>query len=499
MAQDPNDKWDAGSLDPHDWDRYSKTVHKMLDDAISKMRTAQEGRVWTAFPDDKKQAQSQPLPRVGTPLDDIQSQISELLPYGVGNTHPRFFGWVHGAGSPGNMVAEIAAAAMNANLGGRDHGAIYIEKQVIDWVRSMFGFPTDASGLVVSGTSMATIVAMKTARDHVIEHNARREGIGQTRLVGYASSQTHSCVARAFDMLGLGSNALRMIPVNERSEVDLFALQTAIDADRAAGLHPFTVIGNAGTVNVGAIDDLAALADIAATENLWLHIDGAFGAAGILSTDIAPRLKGIERAQSIAFDFHKWLHVNYDAGFVLIRSGAAHLSAFSERPDYLIGAQEGLAAGGHWPVDYGPELSRGFRALKIWEQLSEHGTDKLGEMISKNCRQAAYLGMRVAEHADLELLAPVCTSICCLRYANADQSADDLDAFNNDLVIQLQLRGIVVPSVTKVAGKTAIRVNITNHRTRMSDVDILIEEIDVVVREMSTSRKTQSENKRRSA
>ncbi|MEP5153793.1 pyridoxal-dependent decarboxylase [Planktotalea sp.] len=484
MAKNPKDLWDAVTLDPDDWDSYSATVHQMLDDAISKMRNAQDGRVWTPFPEEKKAEQDQPLPNAGKSLETIQTQVSELLPYNVGNTHPRFFGWVHGAGSPGNMVADIAAAAMNANLGGRDHGAIYIEKQVIAWVRNMFDFPEAASGLIVSGTSMATIIAMKTARDAAINHNVRRDGIGQARLVGYASSQTHSCVARAFDMLGFGSAALRKIAVNDQFEMDLDALNAAIDADRAAGLLPFTVVGNAGTVNVGAIDDLNALADVAEVENLWLHIDGAFGAAGILSEEIAPRLQGIERANSIAFDFHKWLHVNYDAGFVLIRDGAAHLNAFSERPDYLIGAKEGLAAGGHWPVDYGPELSRGFRALKIWEQLSEHGTFKLGQMISKNCRQAAYLGRRVAEHSDLELLAPVASSVCCLRFTAPDLSAEEIDAFNDRLVIELQLRGIAVPSVTKIDGKTAIRVNITNHRTQMKDIDVLIEEIETVAKAM---------------
>lgn len=484
MSKNPTLDWDDVTLDPEDWDQYAATVHQMVDDAIAKMRTANEGRVWTAFPEEKKAEQSQPLPHAGTPLAHVQQQIAEFLPYNVGNTHPRFFGWVHGAGSPGNMVAEIAAAAMNANLGGRDHGAIYIEKQVIAWVRAMFDFPETASGLVVSGTSMATLVALKTARDQAIAHNVRREGLGHSRLVGYASSQTHSCVARAFDLLGIGSEALRMIPVNARSEIELGALQKAIEADRTAGLHPFIVIGNAGTVNVGAIDDLEALAETAAKEELWLHIDGAFGAAGILSADIKPRLKGIERANSIAFDFHKWLHVNYDAGFVLIRSGDAHLRAFSERSDYLAGAQQGLAAGGHWPVDYGPELSRGFRALKIWEQLREHGTDKLGQMISKNCRQAAYLGKRVTGHARLELLAHVSTSICCFRFADDAKTDEELNAFNDDLVITLQLRGVAVPSVTRVDGKTAIRVNITNHRTRMSDIDVLIAEIDAVLGDM---------------
>jgi glutamate/tyrosine decarboxylase-like PLP-dependent enzyme len=379
------------------------------------------------------------------------------------------------------MIADIAAAAMNANLGGRDHGAMYVENQITRWIREMFDFPDTASGLVVSGTSIATVIALKTARDSVLGFSNRLSGHVQGQLVGYTSTQTHSCVARAFDILGLGSDTLRKIPVDSNFQIDLDALKSAIARDRAAGLRPFTIIATAGSANVGAIDDLSSLASLAKAESLWLHIDGAFGAAGVLSTDLAPQLDGIKQANSIAFDFHKWLHVNYDAGFVLIRSEEIHRRTFSDRPDYLLGAERGLAAGGHWPVDYGPELSRGFRALKIWEQFTEHGTEKLGQMITKNCRQAAYLGVCIEQHERLELLAPVATSICCFRYIAPQWSPNDLDRFNDELVIQLQLRGVVVPSVTKVDGKTAIRINITNHRTCMEDIDILLEEIDASV------------------
>ncbi|WP_251363982.1 pyridoxal phosphate-dependent decarboxylase family protein [Epibacterium ulvae] len=453
----------------------------MLDDALTKMKTTRDGRVWTPLPEKIKEAHTTPLPRKGTALCDVQRQIADFLPYNVGNTHPRFFGWVHGAGSPGNMIADIAAAAMNANLGGRDHGAMYVEKQVIRWIREMFDFPDTASGLVVSGTSIATIIALKSARDSALAFDNRLSGHAQGQLVGYTSTQTHSCVARAFDILGLGSNALRKIPVDHDFQIDLDALKLAIARDQAAGLRPFAIIGTAGSVNVGAIDDLSTLATIAEAEDLWLHIDGAFGAAGILSEDLAPRLEGLKQADSIAFDFHKWFHVNYDAGFVLIRSEDIHRRAFSDRPDYLLGATRGLAAGGHWPVDYGPELSRGFRALKIWEQFTEHGTEKIGQMITKNCRQAAYLGTCVDQHEKLELLAPVATSVCCFRYIAPQWGPSDLDRFNDELVIQLQLSGVVVPSVTKVDGKTAIRINITNHRTCMEDIDILLEEIDANV------------------
>jgi len=458
------------TLDPENWTQTRAAAHRMLDAALDKMERTAQGPVWQPLPDDLKQALQAPLPQQGAGVAAMQAQAQTLLPYGVGNTHPRFFGWVHGAGAASGLIADIAASAMNANLGGRDHGAIYVEKQVVDWVRQMFGFPDAASGLVVSGTSMATIIALKVAREAALGLATRSDGVGAHRLVGYASSQAHNCVARAFDLLGLGAGALRSVPVNAAYEMDLSALAEMIAQDRADGLQPFVVVGTAGSVNVGAFDDLEALADLADKQDMWLHVDGAFGAAGVLSETLRPRLKGVKRADSLAFDFHKWLHVNYDAGFVLVRDGAAHLAAFSSRPDYLQAAKRGLAAGNPWPVEYGPELSRGFRALKIWAQLVEHGTDKLGAMISKNCAQARYLARLVQDHPALTLLAPVASSIVCFRYG-------DSDAVNGEIVMQLQESGIAAPSVTTLDGQTAIRVNITNHRTRNSDLDMLVDEV----------------------
>lgn len=464
------------SLDPVDWQEFRALSHKMLDAAVDKMEAAREGRVWTEFPAELKASLQCGLPAEGLGTAATQQRIEALLPYGVGNTHPRFFGWVHGSGTPGNLIADIAAAAMNANLGGRDHGAMYVEKQVVDWCRELFEFPKGASGLIVSGTSIATVVALKVARDRCLGFTSRKAGVGGAKLVGYTSTQTHSCVARAFDILGLGSDALRKIAVDDQFEIDIDALHDAIRSDRAAGLTPFVIIGTAGAVNVGAIDDLDALADIAAEQRLWLHVDGAFGAAGVLSDRLRPRLTGLKRADSLAFDFHKWFHVNYDAGFVLIRSEEAHRQAFSERPAYLKGADRGLAAGNPWPVEYGPELSRGFRALKIWSQLVEHGTDRIGEMITRNCEQATYLAQLVTARANMEVLAPVAMNICCFRCTDPALDAAALDRLNDEIVIQLQLQGIAAPSTTTIEGKTAIRVNITNHRTTFGDIDVLVRE-----------------------
>ena len=474
---DPKSPIPGQGLDPQDWAAFRQSAHDLLDAAIDKMTANREGRVWTPFPPEMKAAFAQPLPKDGQGEAEIAAQLAALLPYGVGNTHPRFFGWVHGSGTPQNLLAEIVTSAINANAGGRDHGAIYVERQVIAWCREMFGFPETASGLVVSGTSLATVIAVKTARDAALEFRSRKEGICGDRLVGYASTEAHACNPRAFDILGLGTDALRRIPVNEAYEMDIEALRSAIQADRAAGLTPFLIIGTAGTVNTGSTDPLADLSEIAKAENLWFHVDGAFGALARLSPEHAARFDAISLADSIAFDFHKWLHVNYDAGCVLVRDEAHHRHAFSDRPDYLKGTERGIAAGNPWPVEYGPELSRGFRALKVWSQIAGFGTERLGAAIARNCAQAAYLSDRVAADQRFELLAPARLNICCFRFRPAELEEVALDALNEEIVLRLQESGIAAPSTTRLKGRLAIRINLTNHRTRESDLDLLLAEI----------------------
>lgn len=483
MSDDPET-----SLDPQDWAAFRNTAHALLDAAMDKMQAAREGRVWTPFPADLKAAFDQPLPETGLEDAALSVQLKALLPYGAGNTHPRFFGWVHGSGTPHNLLAEITASAINANAGGRDHGAIYVERQVIRWCRELFGFPESAGGLIVSGTSLATVVALKTARDVRLGFASRKSGVGSARLVGYASAQAHSCNARAFDILGMGADALRRIPVNGQFEMDTAALCAAIQADRDAGLQPFVIIGTAGTVNTGATDPLAELADIAAAEELWLHIDGAFGALGMLVPQFRARYAAIARADSLAFDFHKWMHVNYDAGCVLVRDEALQRQAFSDRPDYLKGSPRGLAAGPTWPVEYGPELSRGFRALKVWSQIAGFGTVRLGAAIAANCAQARYLASKVIADPQFELLAPVALNICCFRYYDERLEGAALDALNEEIVIRLQELGIAAPSTTRLNGAAAIRVNLTNHRTQLSDLDLLLAEVAALGRSEETRR-----------
>jgi glutamate/tyrosine decarboxylase-like PLP-dependent enzyme len=468
------------SLDPAEWGEFRALCHEMLDEALAHLETARTRPVWRPVPDEAKAALAEPLPRAPQGASRVCADFRRLvLPYATGNTHPRFFGWVHGSGTAGGMLAELLAAAMNANLGGRDHGPVYVERQVLEWCRQLFGFPEGAGGLLVSGTSMATLIALTVARNYMAGHDVRRHGLGpgSGSLVAYASAEAHGSIAKALEILGLGSGALRSVPVDGAYRMDLAALARAIEDDTAAGRVPFCVIATAGTVNTGAIDDLAGVAAICRARDLWLHVDGAFGALAVLSETLKPRLAGIARADSLAFDFHKWLHVPYDAGCVLVRRGELQRWTFSSRQDYLAGMARGLAGGEPWFCEYGPELSRGFRALKVWFTLKEHGLARLGRKIDDNCRQAAALAGRVRDHPNLELLAPAPLNIVCFRFTWPGATPELLDRVNGGIVTELQARGIAAPSTTRLEGALAIRVNITNHRTRRSDVAVLIEAI----------------------
>jgi len=477
------------SLDPADWTKFRALAHRMLDVSLDYAEGVRDRPVWTPVPDDVKQALTEALPIEPQGTEKVCDDFVRLvLPYATGNTHPRFFGWVHGSGTPGAIIADTFAAAMNANLGGRDHGAIYVERQVVDWCRELFDFPDTASGLVVSGTSMATFIALTTARYAKAGYDVRHQGVQaeEYRLVGYSSEEAHSCIARTFDYMGIGQDALRVVPVDDHYRMDTAALRGAILADIDAGNRPFCVIGAAATVNTAAMDDLTAIADICEEFGLWFHVDGAFGAVAALSEKLRPRLKGIERADSIAFDFHKWMHVQYDAAAVLIRREDLHREAFTLRREYLTAAPRGLAGGNPWPCEYGPELSRGFRALKIWFALKEHGIRRIAEKVEDNCRQAAHLAEKVEAHPELELAAPVSLNIVCLRYTAPGRSKDQLKAINGEIVMDLQEQGIAAPSTTTLKGDFAIRVNITNHRTTVSDLDILIDAIVAAGRAISS-------------
>ena len=462
-----------GSLDPADWPAFRALAHRALDDTLDAVAHVGDGVPWKPIPAEIRAAiAADPVPRgPADPAAVYAAFIAHIAPYAVDNRHPRFFGWVHGAGTVTDILAQMLAAGMNANVGGRDHAAVEVERRVIRWWCDVFGFPAGASGILTSGTSMANLIGVLVARRAAAGPGVRERGVpASLQLTGYTSNEAHGSVARAFDVAGLGKDALRAIAVDANHRMDVDALRTAIAADRAAGKTPFAIVATAGSASTGAFDDLDALATIARAERVWLHVDGAFGALTQLAPAVRSRVRGIERADSLAFDLHKWLHVSYDAGAVLVRDGALHASTFADHAPYLVRAERGTAAGEPWFTDFGPELSRGFRALSVWFTMKTYGLDRFGESIVRQCALATALGERIAAAPQLELLAPVALNIVCFRYAAA-LDEPSLDALNGRIVVDLQERWIAVPSTTRVNGKLAIRLNVMNHRTTQGDLD----------------------------
>ena len=461
------------SLDPTDWASLRAQGHRMLDDMLDYIEHIRARPVWQPIPDEIRASLREPLPAGASELAGVYEQFKRaILPYATGNTHPGFMGWVHGGGNPAGMLAEMLAAGLNANLGGRDHMPIEVERQITRWMAELFGFPETASGLFVTGTSMANLLGVLVARTNALGVASRSEGVAaaERRLVAYTSKAAHGCITQAMEISGLGSAALRVIPTNALHQIDLTALRLAISIDRHDGCTPFLLVGNAGTVDIGAIDDLVSLADVARCEDMWFHVDGAFGALAMLAPDLAPRLAGIEQADSIALDFHKWGQVPYDAGFFLAYDGAKHRETFTAPAAYLRRETRGLAAGSPWPCEFGPDLSRGFRALKTWFTFKVHGAERVGAMISETCAIARHLEACVKARPELELMAPVALNIVCFRYR-----APDADRVNAKIVADLHEGGQVAPSTTVLDAGLAIRAAIVNHRTERRDVELLVD------------------------
>ncbi len=470
------------SLDPSDWSELRALGHRMLDELFDDMENIRAQPVWRPMPDDVRAAWAEKLPRAGADPQAVYADFRRLIaPYGAGNRHPRFMGWVQGGGTAIGMLADMLAAGLNANCGGRDHAPIACERQVVRWAAEMLGLPVESSGLVVTGTSMANLIAVLVARAAALGAGGRQSGIGDVRLTAYASAGAHLCVGRALDMAGLGIDALRLVPCDRHGRMVLAALDAYVAADRNAGMSPFLVVGTAGSVDMGATDDLAAIADRCRRDGLWFHIDAAFGALAMLSPALRPLFAGIERADSVAFDFHKWAQVPYDAGCVVVRDAAAHHAAFARPVAYLGRHARGLAGGEPWPVDLGPELSRGFRALKVWMSLKSYGADRIARVVETCCALAQRLAAAVEADTRLQLAAPVALNIVCFRYVRGD------DAMQAAIAADLQEAGDVVLSTTILQERTVLRAAIVNHRTCRQDIDMIVPAVLRVGSRLSTT------------
>ncbi|HUH86275.1 MAG TPA: pyridoxal-dependent decarboxylase [Stellaceae bacterium] len=466
------------TLDPENWADALALSHRIVDDAVAYLRDVRDRPVWQNMPADVRSRFSTALPRSPEPLAEIYRTITEtVMPYPMGNIHPRFWSWYMGASNFTGALGDFLSAIQGSNLGGGDHAATLMDQQVVNWCKEMIGLPASASGTLVSGGSMANLIGLAVARNAKSGIDVRERGVAamEKPLRFYGSDQVHGCHRKAMEALGLGNCALRRIPSDGGLRIDIGALRAAIAADRAAGFQPACVIANAGTVNTGAIDDLAGLRALAAQEDLWLHVDGCIGALLAIAPENAFRVAGIEKADSLALDPHKWLHVPFEAGCALVRDAAAHHNAFGVTHEYLESTARGLASG-VWLHDYGLQTSRAYRALKIWMSLKEHGVEKFGRLIDQNIAQARYLTELIKGEALLELVAPTNINIVCFRYrlAGADRAA--LKLINVEVMVRLQEQGIAAISDTTIRGEHCLRAAINNHRTRRSDLELLVRE-----------------------
>lgn len=468
------------TLDPSDWDSFRVQAHSALDMMIDYLRGVRDEPVWRPIPDPVVQRLSAEPPEEPEGLERaLRDFQSDILPYPSGNLHPRFWSWVAGNGSPTGMVADMLASGLNAlTIGFDDSAATRVDLQVLDWFKRLFRFPPESSGLFVSGSSMATIVALAVARTAKAGYDVRTHGVGRERsLLVYGSTETHNSVHKGVELLGLGNAHLRSIPTNAAFEIQIDSLVRAIETDAAHGRRPAILIANAGTVNTGAIDPLNAMADLASEYDLWLHVDGAFGSMATLTREPPSNLAGLEMADSLAFDLHKWLHQPYAVGCVLVRHPTLHRDTFTAEPAYLEVPDGGLAAG---PINFsafGVQHSRSFTALRPWLSFKTHGLRVFRELIEQNISQARYLDGLIRDTEYLELLAPTSLNIVNYRFNPGWIEESALDALNRRILVELQEQGIAGPSSTRIgeAGRFSIRVCITNHRSRLEDFRHLVD------------------------
>jgi aromatic-L-amino-acid/L-tryptophan decarboxylase len=466
------------SLDPADWEQYRAMGHQMLDDMVDYLRTVRDRPVWQSPSADSRRMLQSPLPREPSSIADVYETFKQhILPYPTGNIHPRFWGWVMGNGTPVGLLADLLGSAVNCHVSGYDQAATLVERQVIGWLAEMLDYPASASGLLVSGGTVANLIGIATARNHLAGVDVRRAGLdpgASGRLTIYGSDATHAWAERSCDLMGLGADGFRKVPADGEDRIRIDELVLMLRRDRDRGCRPICIVGNAGTVATGASDDLHALADLARAEGLWFHVDGAFGALAKLSPKYRHLADGVERADSVAFDLHKWGFLQYETGAVLVRDASIHEQAFSFAPSYLETFTGGIAVQPTEFASRGIQLSRSFRALRVWMNFSVYGVNKLGAIVEQNIEDVQYLSARIGAHPELELLGPSAMNVVCFRVKPAGLAEKELDALNARVLVRIQESGIAVPSNARIRGRFAIRVANTNHRTIRADFDLLI-------------------------
>jgi len=461
------------TLDPENWGELKALGHRMVDDMIDHLASVRQRPPMMPINEKMAAAFMKPLPMEPEGIDRAYGDFKEnvLGPHMGLNTHPRFWGWVVGTGTAQGALAEMLATGINFNMPGGPFPPVLVETQVLEWFKGIFGFPKEASGLLVGGGSEANLLGIAVARNTKAGFNLRQLGqaAAPKRMVLYGSAETHVAIDKAVQLLGLGEDSYRKIPVDDDYRIRVDILEEEIRKDKEAGFAPFCVVGTAGTTNTGSFDDLSKLADICAREGLWFHVDGAYGAWAAISGSTKHLVAGLDRADSLAFDLHKWMYMPFDVACTLVRNEEDHFKTFAEHPDYF-----NATGTMKFRTDYGLQISRYFRSLKVWMGLKEHGLNKYGRLVQQNCDQAQYLAGLIRCSPELELMAPVASNTVCFRYRVPGMPEDALNELNIKLQNMLTGMGVAVISYTKLKGRTALRACIVNHRSRREDFDFFV-------------------------
>jgi glutamate/tyrosine decarboxylase-like PLP-dependent enzyme len=435
-----------------------------------------------------------PPPDRGEPVSAILADWRDkIIPNSSRQGSPRWFGFVNGSGSQIGALADALASTVNPNCGGwrASPAATEIERRTVRWLAELIGYNPDCGGVFLSGGTMANVAALRTALCAKATWDINAEGLQSRNGAGpmtvyMADHETHVSLVRAVDLLGLGRSALRAVPSRKDFTIDVGALEQMLDVDIAAGSTPFCVVGHVGSINVGAIDDINGLADIAGRRNLWLHLDGACGALGGMLPELRPQLAGMSRADSVSFDAHKWLGVPYEAGCLLVRDIEALRRTYAMHATYLLPASDNEYSGLNY-FDYGPQLSRGWRALKVWMTLRYYGADGIRTFFRQTMACAKRLHELVSGSDDFEVVQPApLLYIYSFRWAPKELRGDDalLDQLNQRISDELQRRLLAFAMTTRIRGRVTQRLSICSHRTTVADIEATFENMRAIGQEL---------------
>jgi aromatic-L-amino-acid/L-tryptophan decarboxylase len=478
-----------------DSNEFRNLGHQVVDWLADYLGHIEEKRVFPdVLPRTVNQLFAEPLPQNPSPPEDVVKELEEkLLPYCTHVGHPGYMGLITPSPSPVGVIADFICSALNQNVGAYSIGpsAVAMERRVLRWLTDLCGYDAQAGGNLTSGGMTANFIGLKVGRDAVSRDRAQHDGI-QERWAVYVSEERHVSIDKAVDAIGLGRNALRPLPTDDKFQVRLDALEEAIAEDKRKGILPMCIIGVFGTTNTGAVDDIRALRRIADRENLWLHVDAAYGGGMLLSHQWPMRDRGLELADSITIDPHKWFYAPLDAGAVLVKDQRRLTASFGIKPSYLTDEFDQANERYQFYV-HGLEQSRRFRSLKVWMSFKRYGARQIGEWIDNNVRQARHLYSLAEKHPEFEAASAPPMSAICIRFKNARLGEPESKELHAEVARRVELSGRFWMSTTELKGKTWFRINPVNFRTREEHMEqlfaMLQAESEAVSREKGAIRR----------